>query len=127
MVGSVHQTALLHENVTIRCQILTNSSGQLDSVEDPVQFTWSFLPNDSTESSVILSKSDNSSRDYLQPGSGIKYYRPVWTDLVIISVDENDVGMYICTTPLGESSSSDIYVLGKGWILADLSGVAWRA
>ena len=121
MVGSVHQTALLHENVTIRCQILTNSSGKFNSVEDPVQFTWSFLPKDSTESSVILSKGDNSSRAYLQPGSGIKYYRPVWTDLVIISVDENDVGTYTCTTPLGESDSSDIYVLGKGWVLANPS------
>ena len=121
VVGSVHQTALLHENVTIRCQILTNSSGQLSSAQNPIQFKWSFSPFNKSEWTVILQPSE--SRGTRQ-SNHVKYLRPVWTDLLIVSVDAKDVGTYTCSTPTGESESSDIYVLGKvRSVLTDKQGI----
>lgn len=108
VVGSVHQVALLHENVTVQCQVMTNRSGQLNSTN--AVFTWTFSPFNSSKTYSILRNSDNSSTS-LQSSTGIKYYRPSWRDLVIISVDENDAGTYTCTTSSNVSDSADIYVL----------------
>ena len=112
VVGSVDQAVLLHDNVTIVCQMMTNSSGQLDSVDDPVQYEWTFLPFNSTTSNTILGRSDNSSK-FFGSVSGIKYYRPHWTELWIVSVDARDVGTYTCIAPSGELASQDIYVIGN--------------
>ena len=104
VVGSVHQTALLNENITVRCQILTNST------ESHIQFQWSFSPFNKSEQTVILQAGQE--QGTLQSGS-VKYLRPDWTDLLVISVDVTDVGTYTCSTPSGASASSDIYVLGE--------------
>ena len=112
VVGSVHQARLLHDNVTIVCEMMTNSSGQLDSVADPVQFEWTFLHFNSSKPDIILRRGDNFSSSI---GSlvGVKYYRPAWTSMQIVSVDAKDVGTYTCTTPSGQSAVQDVYVLGR--------------
>lgn len=102
-------------NITFRCEASRNATGRLETLNESVEIEWSFSPDHSNKSFVLLSPDKVQGNDVVNPPNDkVKYLRTMQTGLTITETMPQDAGTYTCRfVQQNVFVPAELYVIGE--------------